>query len=201
MKKIILYLVVICLFSCTGKVKENNTNKEDAIIKIVKKELPNKSFDITINPHVYEKDKETTIYRYKNVNEIVNEKNGIQWAYKNYHKHRISALLYFNLETCDNLSIEIGPVIFWLTLPIKIKDDKITVFWDDNVDYKYKTEMVKTFISVSKSHKGKPFMSLDLINDTTLSAIYYDSILVKKLNRLSNDIVIFPKTYHANKYY
>ena len=79
--------------------------------------------------------------------------------------------------------------------PYKLDGNKIVVYWDNNIDTKYDFDIVKAVNNTDKKYIGKPFMILELKNDTTLRATYPLKDLILKLNNSSKERTFFPDTY------
>ena len=80
--------------------------------------------------------------------------------------------------------------------PYKLDGKKIIVYWDENVDTKYDFDIVKVMKKVDKKYLGKAFMTLELINDTTLRSTYLLEDLVRKINASSKERTFFPAKFN-----
>jgi hypothetical protein len=83
----------------------------------------------------------------------------------------------------------------WLLFPYKIDNNKIVVYWDDYIDTKYEFDIVKAIDKISPKYIGKNFMTLTLINDTTLKATYPIAEIRKKVNSCNKERTFFPEKF------
>ncbi len=86
----------------------------------------------------------------------------------------------------------------YLTFPCKLEENKIVVYWDVDIDTKYDFDMVKAMNRIDKKYIGKPFMVLELANDTTFKATYPLPELIQKVNSSSTEKP--QRTFFPNKY-
>jgi len=132
---------------------------------------------------------------FKNVSEVVN--NYGDWINQNEKDSTASLALVFALHNNDTLSVCYSAEC-WLYFPYKLKDDKIIVYWDVYIDTKYEFDIVKAMKKTNKKLIGKPFMILELENDSTLKATYLMKDLIKKINRASKTKrIFFPDKYYV----
>jgi len=96
----------------------------------------------------------------------------------------------------DTLSVEYSPEC-WLSYPYKIENNKMFVYWDDDIDTKYEFDIVKAIHKISPKYIGKNFMILELVNDTTLKATYPIKEIRMKVNRSSQKRTIFPDKFYV----
>ena len=129
---------------------------------------------------------------FKNVKEVVQDKKSHPWV--NQQSGKASCALHFNLDIVDTLCIEYSAEC-WVMFPFKTSSNNITVYWDKIVDSKYDFNIVKTIAKIDPKYSGKPFMILELINDTTLTAKYPYPELIKKLNNSTDGRILFPDKY------
>ena len=107
----------------------------------------------------------------KNINDVVNDscyciwKNGIVEIC--FDRKRINYWYH-------------GQCMFWY--PVKIIDNKIIMYWAFNEDSVFNRGLKKTFGLKKVPKIGNPFLSLTLINDTTLKANYFYPEWVNKFN-------------------
>jgi hypothetical protein len=130
---------------------------------------------------------------FKDVNEIIEESHS-SWI--NMTDGGPSLALHFMYK--DTLAVCYSPEC-WLMYPYKREENRIVVLWDDIIDTKYPFDIVKAAGEIPKSYIGKPFMILELTNDTTLHANYPIRSLIKELNNSNKERIIFPDNYHLAK--
>jgi hypothetical protein len=106
---------------------------------------------------------------FKNVKEVVQDKKTHPWV--NVQGGKSSCALHFNLDNVDTLCIEYSAEC-WFMFPFKTNLNNITVYWDKIIDSKYDFNIVKTIARIDPKYSSKPFMILELLNDTTLAAKY-----------------------------
>jgi len=132
---------------------------------------------------------------FENVSEVVN--NYGHWINVNEKDSTASLALVFALYNNDTLWVCYCAEC-WLYFPYKFKDDKIIVYWDVNIDTKYKFDIVKAIMRTNKKLIGKPFMILELENENTLKATYLMKGLIEKINRASKTKrIFFPDKYYV----
>jgi len=172
--------VSIILISCTSWNKEKNTNSQKDTSKIV---------------HYSDTLKDATRISFKNIQGVIEFAGAGTWS--NTKNGLSSCMLYFNSGNAgtDTLDIEYSPEC-WLSFPYKVVSKKIIVSWDKIIDSKYDFSIVKVINGVEKSYKGRTFMVLELLNDTTLQATYPDSKLINKLNGSAKERILFPREYY-----
>jgi len=129
---------------------------------------------------------------FKSAEEVVQDKKSNAWV--DLRDSSASLALHFNLSYKDTLCVEYSPEC-WLMYPFKIGNKKIVVYWDNFNDTKYDFDIVKAINKVDKNYLGKPFMILELINDTTLEASYVFSDLIKKINGSTKERTLFPDKF------
>ena len=127
---------------------------------------------------------------FKNVSEIVADSSYSTWVM--FQDSSASLALHFQYK--DTLAVSYSPEC-WLMYPYKLDGNKIVVYWDNNIDSKYDFDIVKAVNNTDKKYIGKPFMILELKNDTTLRATYPLKDLILKLNNSSKERAFFPDTY------
>ena len=132
---------------------------------------------------------------FRNVSEVIAYQKPGVWA--NVGKDSsISCTLFFSMDSSikNTLSVEYSSEC-WLFFPYKDSSDRIVVYWDKNIDTKYDFDIVKKVNHIDKKYMRKPFMILELVNDTTLGATYPFPDIIKSLNSADKDRVLFPETY------
>ena len=127
---------------------------------------------------------------FKSVSEIVADSSCSTWVM--FKDSTSSLALHFQYK--DTLAVSYSPEC-WLMYPYKLDGNKIVVYWDNNIDTKYDFDIVKAVNNTDKRYIGKPFMILELKNDTTLRATYPLKDLILKLNNSSKERTFFPDTY------
>lgn len=102
---------------------------------------------------------------YKNISHVVGEKELLRyWAaagtyYPNLHFTNNDTLYFEFNGQCE------------YSFPFKMQYDSIVVYWDLQENCTHDIGIKKTFGLRDRPMKGKPFMTLRLINDTTLQQI------------------------------
>lgn len=109
-----------------------------------------------------------------------------------------SASLALHFMYKDTLAVCYSPEC-WLMYPYRREENRIVVLWDNIIDTKYQFDIVKVIAKIPESYIGKPFMILELINDTTLHATYPLTDLIQKLNNAGKERTFFPDNYHIAK--
>lgn len=127
---------------------------------------------------------------FKNISEIVADTSASIWV--NKQGESFSLALHFQYK--DTLAVSYSPEC-WFVYPYKTDHDKIVVYWDNNIDTKYNFDLVKAISKVDRKYVGQPFMVLELLNDTTLNAVYLEEDLVKKINSASKKRTFFPDKF------
>lgn len=137
--------------------------------------------------------------RFTNVLEVVQDTSANAWV--EFNKNSASLALYFNLDLRGTLSV-LFTTECWFYYPIKVENDKIIVYWDNYIDSKHDFDIVKAIKKIDKKYLGKPFMILELANDTTLNATYTIPEVVSVINNSSNKRILFPSKFVVtNDYY
>jgi len=103
---------------------------------------------------------------YKNLAEVVGEKDILKyWAAEESYYPTI------HINSKDTLKLEFNGQCTY-SFPFKMEGDSMNVYWDLIENCTHDIGIKKSFGLKDKPIKGKPFMSLRLINDTTLKAAY-----------------------------
>ena len=132
---------------------------------------------------------------FKRVSEIVQDESYSTWVSIKAQDSSASLALHFQHQDYkDTLAVSYSPEC-WLMFPYKIENEKIIVYWDKNIDTKYNFEIVKAINKTSDEYIGKPFMILELANDTTFKATYPIEELIEKINRSSKVRTFFTPEY------
>jgi hypothetical protein len=129
---------------------------------------------------------------FKTIEEVVQYENSNAWF--ELGDSSASLALHFNLMYKDTLSVSYSTEC-WLMYPFKTDKNKIIVYWDNFIDSKYDFDLIKAINKVDKKYIGKPFMILELVNDTTLMATYPIPDLIGKLNGSSKRRTFFPEKF------
>lgn len=135
---------------------------------------------------------------FKNLEEVIHDKNSNPWV--ELKDSSASLALHFNLSYKDTLEVSFTSEC-WLMYPFILAGNKIIVYWDNNIDTKYEFDIVKVINKTDKKYIGKPFMILELVNDTTLRASYPLPDLIRKINSSSKKRTFFPNYFTVSKEY
>lgn len=100
-----------------------------------------------------------------------------------------SARFHFN-QIKDTLLIEYYPEC-WGDYPIKLENNVIKAFWNDNLDTKYEFDIVKV-VHNNRTEIGTPFLSFSLNSDSTLNVFYLNKSLVNKINMANKNKHFLP---------
>jgi len=121
-----------------------------------------------------------------------------------------SARIWGNGEDGFDLIFEHSKLTLWFgflgqctyEFPVKIENDKLVVYWDTIEDCVFESGMKNKFGLIKYPHTGDKFMSLKLINDSTLKANYFFLDWVNKFNKhqLVNGIKRFETYSGSTKY-
>ena len=133
---------------------------------------------------------------FKHVSEIVADNSYSTWTEQ--QGEETSLTLHFQYK--DILAVSYSSEC-WLRYPYKLDGDKIVVYWDNEIDTKYEFDIVTAIGNADKEYIGKPFMILELENDTTLNATYPMKQLINEINGASKyGRVFFPDKYELIRY-
>lgn len=127
---------------------------------------------------------------YHAIKEVVTNEYNCSWMKVDGDNESLELHFMYKDTLVATYSMECG-----LFFPYKYDDHKIVVYWDQHIDTKYNFEMVKAIQRTDKKLIGKPFMILELENDTTLKATYLLKDLIKTINSSSKERTFFPDTY------
>jgi hypothetical protein len=130
---------------------------------------------------------------FKNIDEIIADGSASLWVEK--QDSAFSVALHFQYK--DTLAITYSPEC-WLMFPYKLDGDKLVVYWDNNIDSKYDFDIVKAANNIDEKNIGKPFMILELQNDTTFKATYPVKELIEKIN--NSNYRDKERTFFPNKF-
>ena len=174
-----MFALVVCNQSVTTR---NNVQKTDTPVSQVTAE--------TLETN--KKDSAKVRLSFKNIDQVVKDEKSNAWV--EFKDSTASLALHFNLGYKDTLAISYSSEC-WLMYPYKIDENKIVVYWDNNIDTKHDFDIVKAINKMDKKYLGKPFMTLELVNDTKLKANYIIPYLIKKINSSTKKRTFFPKKY------
>jgi len=117
-------------------------------------------------------------HTFKEISEVITDSTANSWLdYK-------SNSLWLHFMNEGILDVEYSHEC-WLSYPYKIENNQIIVYWDNQIDSKYNFDIVKAIHEIDKKYIGKPFMTLELVNDTTLQANYLLKHIAQKINQSS----------------
>lgn len=126
-----------------------------------------------------------------NISEIVADSSYSTWV--DHQDSSFSLSLQFGEK--DKLLASYSPECLFV-FPYKQDNNKVIVYWDNNIDTKYDFDIVKAVRRIDKKLIGRPFMVLELENDTTLKATYPIQDLIRKINRSSKRRTFFPEKFN-----
>jgi hypothetical protein len=125
---------------------------------------------------------------YKNVEEVLHDKNGCFWVDPLY-ADSISLFVgvYFDRSDPNNIHFNYSHDCT-IKFPCRLEKDGIAVLWNDvkNCELKLLGE---------KDDKNKPFFSLRLENDSTLKTTVINKKLVQKLNTFDKNRRLIPERF------
>lgn len=130
--------------------------------------------------------------RFSTIAQVVKDTESNAWV--DHPDTGTSLALRFNLYQGDTLGMSYDPSC-WLLFPYKLERDKIVVYWACDVDSKYDSDLEKAVTRVERRYLGQPFMTLKLVNDTTLKAEYLLPGLIRKLNASVKSRTLFADAY------
>ena len=130
-------------------------------------------------------------FSFKTIMEVIADSSYGVWV----EKQDSSFSLALHFQEKGTLAVSYSPEC-WLVFPYKLDNNQLIVYWDNNVDAKYNFDFVKTINKIDKKSIGRPFMLLELENDTTLKTTYPMKDLIKKINDLSKERTFFPDKFH-----
>ena len=99
-----------------------------------------------------------------------------------------------HFDTPDTMGLELHSEC-WISYPLRVSGDSIHVTWSGNTDTKYPFPIVSAIRKAAPKFRNKEFMSLVLLNDSTLKAIYQDSSTIARLNQTKEGKVFFPSAF------
>ncbi len=123
---------------------------------------------------------------FRHISEILADSSYSVWVEK--QDSNFSLALHFQYK--DTLAVSYSPEC-WLMFPYKLEGNKIVVYWDNNIDTKYDFDIVKAINKTDKKYIGKPFLTLELLNDTTFKATYPIKELIRNINNSNKERTFF----------
>jgi hypothetical protein len=179
MKSTLYILTIILLLTACSQ----NSQTKDAAKRTDRTDL--KKIDTT---------HEETVKRvsFKNITEVIADSSYSIWVDK--QDSSFSLALHFQYK--DTLAISYSPEC-WLIFPYKVDENKLVVYWDNNIDTKYDFDIVKAINKTNKKYIGKPFMILELKNDTTFKVTYPLIELIKQINSSNKKRIFFPDKFNV----
>jgi hypothetical protein len=179
---IYILLVLLLVVACKEKSSTNaDNNKPDIASSTMPLDKTNSDVVENVTKRV----------SFNDISEIIAESSSSIWVEK--QDSIFSLALHFQYK--DTLAVSYSPEC-WLMFPYKLDGKKIIVYWDENVDTKYDFDIVKVMKKVDKKYLGKAFMTLELVNDTTLRSTYLLEDLVRKINASSKERTFFPAKFN-----
>ena len=127
---------------------------------------------------------------FNTISEINTDSSSSIWV----NKIDSSFSLALHLEEKDTVWVSYSPECL-LIFPYKQDTNKLVVYWDNNIDTKYDFDIVKAVNKIDKKLIGRPFMVLELENDTTLKATYLMPGLIRQINSSSKERTFFPDKF------
>ena len=131
--------------------------------------------------------------KFNSISEIVAKDSYSVWAKRGYETSSLS--LHFQYQ--NTLNVAYSPEC-WITFPYKVDGERITVYWDTIIDTKYEFEIVRAIKASEPELVGKPFMELELENDSTLKATYLLPKLIRRINNSSKTRTFFTDRFFSS---
>lgn len=131
-----------------------------------------------------------TRHSFGDISEIVADSSYSTWV----DKQDSSFSLALHFQEKDTVAFSYSPEC-WLVFPYRFNKNQLTIYWDDNIDTKYEFDIVKAMKKIDKRFIGRPFMTLELLNDTTLSATYLMKDVRAIINRSNKKRTFFPDKF------
>ena len=129
---------------------------------------------------------------FKSISEVIQHKSPGSWI--SIKDSITSCALFFGALDSNTLAMKYSPEC-WFYFPYKYSSNEITVYWDNIIDTKYDFNIVNAINRIDRKFMGKPFMTLKLINDSTLQPTYLFPEIIKQLNLSDKDRFLFPDKY------
>ena len=127
---------------------------------------------------------------FKSIAEVIADSSSSIWVKKTHSS--FSLALHF--EEKDTVWVSYSHECL-LVFPFKQDNKKLIIYWDKNIDTKYEFDIVKAVNKIDHEFIGKPFMMLELENDTTLKATYLLQDVRRKINSVSQERTFFPDRF------
>ena len=128
------------------------------------------------------------------ISEITSNSRSSIWVDK--QNSNFSLALHFDEK--DTMWASYSPECL-LVFPYKQETNKLIIYWDKNIDTKYDFDIVKAVNKIDKKFIGRPFMVLELENDTTLKATYLMPDLIRLINGSNKERTFFPNKFNLVK--
>ncbi|MFN8775503.1 MAG: hypothetical protein ACK5XV_01940 [Flavobacteriales bacterium] len=128
--------------------------------------------------------------RFRDISEIIAEDSRSTWVLVD--NQTTSLALHFGYP--NTLAVSYSPEC-WIMFPCEVDGNNIVILWNPSIDSKYDFEIVTAIKSINRAYLGKPFMILQLENDSTLNAIYPRPELIRILNSSSKERILFPDKF------
>lgn len=182
-RRLINILTTILFLTACNQI--NETSSTDKQIDTTNSDKPANETTINIPKQTVKR------LSFKNILEI--DTSYTIWVEKQKSSDAYSLSLHFMYK--DTLTVAYSPEC-WLIYPYKIEHNKMLVYWDTYIDTKYEFDIVKAIDKIDKKFIGKNFMTLELINDTTLKATYLIEEIRKKVNSSNKERKLFPDKFN-----
>lgn len=127
---------------------------------------------------------------FNTITEIIADSSHSTWVEKT--DSNFSLALHF--EDKDTVWTSYSPECV-LLFPYKQDSNRLIIYWDNNIDTKYNFDIVKAVNKIDRKIIGRPFMILELENDTTLRATYPMKDLIRDINNSSKERTFFPDKF------
>ena len=79
--------------------------------------------------------------------------------------------------------------------PFSVNDESMNIYWDVNIDTKYNFDIVKAVHKIDPKFIGKRFMTLRLVNDTTLAVEYPNNTIRETINSVGRNRLFLPDSF------
>jgi hypothetical protein len=152
---------------------------------------PTNSIQQKDTTHLTQQKQGTKRLSFKAISEVIADSSYSIWVEK--MDSSFSLALHFGEK--DTLWVSYSPECL-LVFPYKQDINKIIVYWDNNIDTKYDFDIVKAISKIDKKIIGRPFMVLEIENDTTLKATYPMKNLIREINNSNGGRTLFPDKFN-----
>ena len=151
---------------------------------------PAKSTQQKDTPYSTQQEQHPKRLSFNAISEIATDSSSSIWV----NKIDSSFSLALHFDEKDTVWVSYSPECL-LVFPYKQDTNKLVVYWDNNIDTKYDFDIVKAVNKIDKKLIGKPFMVLELENDTTLRATYLMPDLIRQIHSSSKERTFFPDKF------